>query len=243
MAANKLKISRTVALEKLDRQITKGQVLGKKGIEFIKNIPNHSNYCSEIDRFKIELEQWIDISQSALYEIYHSPKYGSDFKNHRASKREYVSSSWQPDIRFYLEYELLPKLEYLKILKENTFDLEEIDKPDKPDKTDTSIPETKDKVENVKPEVKKINIENYDFAKITVPQLLGLLSIPQIVKIISTIIGLLVVGFWIGFYANENTSKKSNEDLIKVVNDLSKEVKQLRVQSDSLENILRNLPK
>jgi len=70
-----------------------------------------------------------------------------------------------------------------------------------------------------------------------------LLSIPQIVKIISTIIGLLVVAFWIGFYANEITSKKSNEDLIKVVNDLSKEVKQLRVQSDSLENILRNLPK
>ena len=240
MGANKLKISKTVALEKVDKQITKGKVLGKKGLEFIKNTPNHSNYHSEIDRFKIELEQWIDISQSVLYEIYHSPKFGSDFKNHSASKKEYVSSTWQPDIQFYLEYELLPKLEYLKILKENTFDLEEIDNTDK---VETSIPETKDEVDSPKPEVKKINIDNYDFTKITVPQLLNMLSIPQIVKIISSIIGLLAVAFWIGFYANQITTKKDNENLIKVVNNLTNEVKQLKVQSDSLGNILKNLPK
>jgi hypothetical protein len=238
MAYNKLKISKTIALEKIEKQIAKGSILGKKGIEFIRNNPNHSISRSEIDKFKVELEQWIDITESTLYEIYHSSKYGYDFKNHRASKKEYVSSSWQPDIRYYVEYEVLPKLDYLKILKSNTVDLEEIKQDD-----ENSISKPETKPEEHKAEVPKINIENYNFEKITIPQLKSLLSIPQIVKIISTIFGLLVVAFWIGFYANEFTTKKSNEDLIKVVNDLSKEVKQLRIQSDSLKINLNKLTK
>lgn len=238
MAANKLKISKSVALEKLEKQITKGSVLGKKGIEFIQNNSDHSSYRSEIDKFKVELEQWIDITESTLYEIYHSYKYGADFKKHRASKREYVNSSWQPDIRHYLEYELLPKLEYLKILKNNTVDLEEIEKEVE---KDNSISEVKNEETKPETEVAKINIESYDFAKITIPQLRSLLSIPQIVKIISTLFGLLAIAFWLGFYIREYTSKKSNDDLINVVNNLSRDVQYLRTQSDSLKHIIENL--
>ena len=238
MAYNKLKISTSVALEKLEKQIAKGSLLGKKGIEFIKNNQNHSSFRSEIDKFKVELEQWIDITQSTLFEIYHSSKYGSDFKDHRASKREYVSSSWQPDIRFYVEYELLPKLDYLKILKSNTVDLEEIEKYDE---SNISKPEVKAEEQKLETEVSKINMDNYDFAKITIPQLKSLLSIPQIVKIISTIFGLLVIAFWIGFYVREYTSIKSNDELIKNVKDLTIDVQYLKNQSDSLKQIIENI--
>lgn len=114
MSANKIKISKTLALDKLEKQIIKGLLLAKNGIDFIKNTPNHSLHRNEVDKFKVELEQWIDISQSILYEIFDSYKYGSDFGEHTASKKEYMSSNWQPDIKYYLEYKLLPKLEYLK---------------------------------------------------------------------------------------------------------------------------------
>jgi len=238
MAANKLKISKEVALEKLEKQIVKGSVLGQKGIEFIKNNTNHSVYRSEIDKFNVELEQWIDITESTLYEIYHSYKYGSDFKKHRASKREYVDSSWQPNIRYYLEYELLPKLEYLKILKNNTVDLEEIEKQTE---NDTPGSEVKMEESNTETEVAKVNMEHYDFSKITIPQLRSLLSIPQIVKIISTLFGLLAIVFWIGFYVREYTFKKNNDDLIIVVNNLLKDFQYLRTQSDSLKHIIENL--
>ena len=65
-------------------------------------------YRTEVDKFKVELEQWKDITQSILLEMFESNKYSYDFKKHIASKKEYISSSWQPDIKYYLEYELLP---------------------------------------------------------------------------------------------------------------------------------------
>ena len=63
MSANKIKISKTVALEKIERQITKGSVLAQAGIDFIKKNPNHSIHRSEVDKFEIEFEQWVNITK------------------------------------------------------------------------------------------------------------------------------------------------------------------------------------
>ena len=228
MSAYKIKISKTLALEKIERQITKGSVLAKVGIDFIKKNPDHSMQRSEVDKFEIEFEQWVNITSSIIYEIFDDYNYGSKFKNHISSKREYVSSSWQPDIKYYLESELLPKLEYLKILKKNVIDLEEMDsekniapqiKNEKVDNTNNEMP------------VSKIDLKTYDFSKITLPQLLNILTVPQIIKIITSIFALLALAFWIGYYFH---SFQSNQKLIDNIETLSKEIEILKIENQSL---------
>lgn len=235
MAVNKIKIDKAQFVEKLNKQITKGSILAKSGIEFIKNNPDHSLYRSDVDKFKIEVNQWTDITQSILYEVFTSPKYGSEFKNLKTSKRKYVDSSWQPDIKFYLEYELLPKLEYLKILLGNIDDLDEVES-----KNDVSTIKEKEDVTNeetIKP-VLKVSIDNFDFSKITIPHLLNILSIPQIFKIISFIIGLLVAAFWIGYYFH---SFQTNEKISDSINKLSTQFEELKLQNDSLSYAIKRL--
>lgn len=228
MAANKIKISKTQAIEKLEKQIAKGSILAKRGIDFVKNTPDHSLYRNEVDKFKVELKQWVDITQSIIFEIFESYEYGSDFKKHTASRKDYVSSSWQPDIKFYLEYELLPKLEFLKILRNNIDDLDEIETKKILDKADESA----DDNQEVNTEaISKINVENYDFSKITIPRLLEILTIPQIIKIISSIFALLAISFWIGYYFH---SVQSNEKVFDEINNLSKEIQLLKDKNDSL---------
>ncbi len=228
MSANKIKISKTVALEKIERQITKGSVLAQAGIDFIKKNPNHSIHRSEVDKFEIEFEQWVNITGSIIFEIFDDYNYGSKFKDHISSKREYVSSDWQPDIKYYLERQLLPKLEYLKILKKNVIDLEEIEAENNitPEIKNDSI----DKTNNEMP-VSKIDLNTYDFSKITLPQLLNILTVPQIIKIITSIFALLVLAFWIGYYFH---SFQSNQKLIDNIEILSKEIETLKMENQSL---------
>ncbi len=228
MSANKINIPKPQAIEKIEKQIAKGSILAKRGIDFVKNTPNHSMYRNDVDKFKVELEQWVDITQSIIFEIFESYKYGGDFKKHTASRKEYVSSSWQPDIKFYLEFELLPKLEYLKILRSNIEDLDEVE----PKNAESKVENLDNDSKEVKSEaISKISVENYDFSKITIPRLLEILTIPQLIKIISSIFALLVISFWIGYYFH---SFQSNEKVLDEIKSLSKEIQILKDKNDSL---------
>lgn len=226
MSANKIKISKTLALEKIERQITKGSVLAKTGIDFIRKNSDHSMLRNEVDNFEIEFEQWVNITGSILYETFDDYKYGSKFKDHISSEREYVGSSWQPDIKYFLERELLPKLEYLKILKKNVVDLEEIDS----DTAHNAEVEEIDKNINKIP-VSKIDFQTYDFSKITLPQLRNILTVPQIIKIITSIFALLTLAFWIGYYFH---SFQSNQNIIDNIENLSKEIESLKMENQTL---------
>jgi len=237
MSVTKIKIDKIQFIDKLNKQITKGSVLAKRGFDFIKSHPDHSLYRSEVDKFKMEVNQWIDITQSILYEVFTSPKYGSEFKNLKTSKREYVSSSWQPDIKFYLEYGLLPKLNYLKIVRDNIDDLEEVE-TENLTVTNTNKEKENSTIEETIKTVEKISVDNYDFSKITIPQLRNILSIPQIIKIISFILGLLVAAFWVGYYFY---SFQTNENLSDSIDKLSTQFEDLKIQNDTLFSTIKKL--
>ncbi len=125
MSYNILNIGKTESINLLVQQIDKGKRLFKNGISTIKEKNGHTIPSRDRDLFESTFNHWVDITYSILQRIYKSSKYALEFKEKHSSKVEYVNSSWIPDIEYYLHKRLVPKLDYLNVLRDSIDDFEE----------------------------------------------------------------------------------------------------------------------
>ncbi len=119
MSNRELKISVPEARIKIETQIKKGYILVELATKETR------------DNFKIRFEYWDSHTQEVLENIFSSVCYRIDFEEHKSSEVEYVSSDWIPDIKYYVNKQIIPKLEYLKILLENIDDFKKLKKSNK----------------------------------------------------------------------------------------------------------------
>ena len=124
MSKKEIKISHELAKEKITSQHNIGVKLANDGVELINKHRNNSR--TDVDSFKINYDHWHDITSETLNEIFVSTDYSYKFRKQKSSKVEYVSSSWQPDIKYYLTKEIKPKIDYLKMLADNILDFDEV---------------------------------------------------------------------------------------------------------------------
>lgn len=231
MGVNKLKVFKKEALFKLDIQITKGELFSNENVALIMEKPDQSRDIVKISNFKVEFNQWVDITQSILYEIYQSEKFGGVFRYHFLKDHDYFYPSENADIERYIIYDLLPKIDYLKILRKNTKDFDEPEKKQ-------SIPKIKTEKQKTK---KTTEINGLDLSKIPIRQLFSVLTAPQIWGIIVSLAGVLVIAYYIGFFFGGLSTKIENADLRNEVKVLSKDVETLGTQNDSLKHITEDL--
>lgn len=125
MSYDTLKIRKDEALESINRQIQKGDALFTKGDSLIKEKGRHIITSRDRDLFQASFTQWIDLTYAMLIKVFESSKYALEFKEKHSSKVEYVGSSWVPDIPYYLNKQLIQKLDYLKMLRDSMDDFTE----------------------------------------------------------------------------------------------------------------------
>lgn len=119
-----IKIKREESKKKISSQIEKGEFLFQNGIEIKKSNNYLQNKSRYDDKFKIDLKIWTDITFEILTEIFVLREYAHNFHNCSSSKTKYISSSWVPDIQYYIEKQLVPKIDYLRTILDH---LEEFD--------------------------------------------------------------------------------------------------------------------
>lgn len=123
MSKKHIKTTHEDAKIKISSQHDIGIQLAHSSIELIKNGKNNSR--SDVDGLKIQYDHWHDITSETLNEIFISSDYSYKFRKQKSSQIEYVNSSWQPDIKYYLHKEIKPKIDYLKMLVDNIEDFDE----------------------------------------------------------------------------------------------------------------------
>lgn len=127
MSAHKIKYSKEVVFEKLEVRIKKGTSIAQNGYELIKKNSQYNLSRSFVDDFKTHYDQWYEVSFSVLNDIFESDIYAHKFSQQESTSRKLVNSDWQPDIQYYLTHDLMPKINYLKILKNNIDDYVKIE--------------------------------------------------------------------------------------------------------------------
>lgn len=117
MSKTQIKIPKAEAKSKLEAQIDKAKELCENGIAIIKGIPSHRPERNRAtDSFQTRVDQWQKFSFETLQEIFDSSSYAYDFEKKRSSQTRLVSSSWKPDIRYYIDNVIVPKADYLNVL-------------------------------------------------------------------------------------------------------------------------------
>ncbi len=200
MSKRQLKISKEDSDLKIQSQIDKGIDLVEEGVKTTERGSNSYRNTITTDNFQIKYKHWEAFTKDILQEIFVDYSYASEFEDHKSSKVEYVSSSWQPDINYYIGTELIPKIEYLKILKEN---LKEFDVLKKTEVLQLKMP----KILKTQPTT-KVNLENY-----TLPQLFHSLTISQWSAIIGGIITIISISFAVGYNWQQWQLEKENREL------------------------------
>ena len=242
MTSHKIKYPKDVVHEKLNTRISKGKVIAEKYLEIIRENLLTDNDRFYVDKIKTEYDQWYEVTNSLLLDIFESSTYAYNFRQTKSSKREYVNPSWQPNIKFYITYELLPKLNYLKVLKENIDDYDEVEKEVENNSTNPNIGNDKPLDSNEK------FLEDYEIDKIPISYFLKRISLPQVISIIGFIIILISGSFYFGYNVKSwqvdrdkvelNQENESARNKIKI---LQKEIDSLK-QIDSSKSILMNHP-
>jgi hypothetical protein len=133
MSENKIKVPIKEASEKVEKQIKKGIGLVEEGSKIFKKSMGRIRRLD--DNFENKYEMWLNITVEVLDEVFVSTKYSYDFKEKTSSQVEYVNSDWKPDIKYWVTKELIPKIDYLTVLKENISEFEFIS--EKPNITKT----------------------------------------------------------------------------------------------------------
>jgi predicted nucleotide-binding protein len=127
MFERQIRVTKQDAHSRIERQIQKGKALYEEGADILAK-PSSSAHLSRLrDSFKVKYEQWESLTAEVLNELFVSGRYSHEFKEHRSSEDELVSSDWVPDIDYYLRKELLPKIDFLKVLGGNVDDFDQVD--------------------------------------------------------------------------------------------------------------------
>ena len=120
MAKTKIKVDRSYAEEKLKAQIEKGKELVEKGSQIIgETSPDTTQRTRRRDSFKALYNQWQGFTEEILSELFVSSHYAHEFRETQSSKVEYVSSDWVPGVEYYIEKQIVPKVDYLRVLSQN----------------------------------------------------------------------------------------------------------------------------
>jgi len=232
MSKKKLKTTKDIASEKISKQIQKGIYLYKNGVNIIKKY-KHKISPRTRDIFESEFNQWAGFTFELLCELFISSEYAHEFKEKHLSNVEYVDSSWIPDIQYYLEKQLIPKIDYLKMLHKN---IQEFDEQISNNESNVKIESNDDKEKILKDNIVEVE-------KMTIGKLLSVLSISQIFKILSFLIALIIGSFWFGYYVNSWKIDKQKYDLSIENKKVKQELKEYKSILDSISinnNVLDN---
>lgn len=120
--SEKIKISKEDAFEKIDQQIKKGASLIDEGSETFKKSMGRVRRVD--DNFENKYKIWLKITTEILDDIFISSNYSFEFKERISSHTEYVSSDWKPDIKYWITKEMIPKIDYLVVLRNNINEFE-----------------------------------------------------------------------------------------------------------------------
>ena len=118
MEKTKIKVEKSYAKERLKAQIEKGRELFEKGSQIVREASQGSGTRSR-DSFKAFYNQWEDFTEEILSGLFASNHQAREFRKTQSSKVEYVGSDWIPGVEYYLEKQIIPKLDYLRVLSEN----------------------------------------------------------------------------------------------------------------------------
>lgn len=127
MSKNQIKISKADAKKELEAQIQKGKHLWMTGQTILQETPPYTDQrVRQRDNFEILYNKWRDFTREMLKEVFVSTSYASDFTEVRSSKSELVGSGWVPDVEYYMEKQIIPKSDYLKILLQDIDEFTEL---------------------------------------------------------------------------------------------------------------------
>jgi len=132
MSEKEIKVSKEEAFDKIDQQIKKDSALVEEGSETFKKSMRRVRRVD--DNFENKYKIWLKITWEIIGSIFISSNYSYEFKKRISSQTEYVSSDWKPDIKYWITKELIPKIDYLIVLRENINEFEYI-----PEKQKSSI--------------------------------------------------------------------------------------------------------
>ncbi len=125
MSKSKIKIPRKDAFEKLDQQIKKGSALIEDASENFKKSMGRDRRVD--DNFENKYKLWLDMTIETMDDIYLSREYVNEFRRKKSSQSEYVAYDWKPDIKYWVTKKIIPKIDYLVLLREslNEFEVEQ----------------------------------------------------------------------------------------------------------------------
>lgn len=120
MSETDIKIEQRDAKAKIDAQIEKGKKLTEQAFHVLKETRvNTDQRIRAKDNFVVLYDQWCAFTAEILSQVFVSNSYANKFREKKSSKSKLVGSNWKPDIDYYYDKLLLPKIDYLNILSEN----------------------------------------------------------------------------------------------------------------------------
>lgn len=219
MSKTKIKISSDEAFKKLDQQIKKGSSLIDEGSENFKKSMGRDRRVD--DNFENKYKMWLNITAEMLDGIFSSTDYSWEFKERISSQTEYVSSDWKPDIKYWITKELIPKIDYLVILRESINDFEFDDtlneelnsSPKDIVETDNYSSIDMDSKNNINEKSKKTGRTFWDVLIDFWRPTLIIISIVLAIIILLAIFKIIRLGYNEGFYFEIGTSYLSDDTL------------------------------
>lgn len=113
-----LKLEVQEAKSKIEAQIIRGERLIKLANDELTKTDYYHHKVSLTNSFKSKYDIWYDITKQLLYDIFEDTKYSFYFSKSQVESGKLVSSDWKADIEYYLNTNLVPKVEYLSNLIE-----------------------------------------------------------------------------------------------------------------------------
>jgi len=227
MSKRLLQVKRTDAQTRIDGQIQKGARLLEEGIATLRSRSGSSESSRERDNFEVKYRQWEAFTSEILRETLVSGSYAHDFHEEHSSVVEYVGSDWVPDIKYYIQRQLGPKLDFLKILLGNLGEFDE-------GPQSTTSPSKLGKPSN---SLRTATKDVGDIDKLTIIDLLRQLKIGQTVKVVSMAIALLIGAFTFGYTVHSWKLDREKSQLSRDNELLSREKARLKSELDSLRNV------
>jgi len=130
MSKTEIKVDPHQAKEMLSIQINRGKSLIEVGRKIPPNTyPLTHEKVRRKDIFVSQYNQWREFTIDTLTQIFFSGSYSNDFDEKHSSRTEYVSASWTPDVDFYINSHLIPKIDYLSLLLNSLDQFQKISHP------------------------------------------------------------------------------------------------------------------
>lgn len=109
-----LKIEKDIAHQKISEQVSRGNKLIEEAKSYLTLYDYYDKKTQLTNRFKSKYDLWFEITKNILYEIFEDTQYSYQFQKSHVDSGEYVNpSTWRADVKYYLNGDLIPKVEFL----------------------------------------------------------------------------------------------------------------------------------